>query len=511
MSSATFNLISARNNIFNETSNDWVGLNSTLLRSGTKIYQPTLNRNSDVSLAYFAISVHPVDNTQKFGTRLSLNSLGSTYNNTWVQAHMAVFCQSTITVDCNIVIDGVASIDNDPPLSRRTDIVGGKWTIIRSPQLKLPDDTSTHSVDIIINSVDTTTSPIYVSIPALIPINQLFKNQVVYNTLRAMPQFYWEHDQEDGDPSKTDGPAFLLRRFLDLGLSEANEALLLYLQYIRFSKEDGFDPDNALMPVTKRSSLVDPLAADEATIKWLAQFAGRQLVDSRDIFASRLNFPQDDATIDLNIDYTATALSGVTLTREAGTVVTNTASIDTAFYSGTGVVRVKSDSSTDQTFDGIFILKDITDSTKLTWTQDEYDATSASTVTISEITYDSITKYATNRHAFNQYQVDSRHFGISSGTITSLNATVQELLSGTKELALSYDEQWVIGIQTRMDETPTYLLSTNEFSVLDSIITPIIPAGHIADYSMFPSDGGSRLALDEDPEGRLNLYALGNP
>jgi hypothetical protein len=235
------------------------------------------------------------------------------------------------------------------------------------------------------------------------------------------------------------------------------------------------------------------------------------LVDTKDSFASRFNFPQTNFEIETNLTFTDNSISGITVTREAGTVYTNTASVDSAFFSGTGVIRVQSVDSNDQTFDGIFILKDVSDISKLTWTQDEYDATSASTVIITEVSSNSVAQYAANRHSFNQYQVNSRHFGIGSGTISALTNAIKELLSGDKEVQISYDDQWVIGVQTKLNETPTYLLSTTDFNVLESIITPIIPAGHVATFSTLPSSGGERLALDQDPEGRLNLYALGNP
>lgn len=511
MSDVTFNFISQRNSIFNELSNDWVGLNAVTARSGTKIYNPTQNRNDDVNLAFYAIGINAIDHGQQFGARLSIGEIDATYNANKMQFHVAIYSESTIKVDCRLLIDDTPIIDTNPDVERLFDVVGGQWTIVRSYIEQLPDDSNPHTIDVIINTFSGSEHPIYVAIPGVISINQLFKNEFVLNVLASMPDFYYEHNIEDNSLTSVKSSAYLLERFMDLGLSAANAVLLLFLSYTRFGKEDGFDPQNPLMPVNLRSALVDPLGANETTIKWLAQFAGRPIVDARDIFASRLNFPQDDATIDENITFTENEISGVTITREAGYVYTNTASIDSSFYNGTGVIRVKADSPSDTTFDGIFILSDNADLTKLNWSQDEYDAVSSSTVTISEVSYDSVTKYASNRHSFNQYQVDSRNFGISSGTVSSLETTLNELLSGTKTYSLSYTEKWVVAIQTKLDETPTYLLSSNQFDVLDSLLSPVIPAGYIASYSQFPNEGGTRITLDEDPEGRLNLYALGNP
>ena len=84
-------------------------------------------------------------------------------------------------------------------------------------------------------------------------------------------------------------------------------------------------------------------------------------------------------------------------------------------------------------------------------------------------------------------------------------------MSGEKEIVLSYENRWIINVKTRVNETPTYLLTSDQFSVLESVVTPIIPVGYAIDFSLLPSSGGERMSLDQDPEGRLNLYALGNP
>jgi hypothetical protein len=511
MTTRTINLIPEKNSLFNSNTNDWLPINASTVRSGTEIYQPTKDRNDDVSLAYFALGVNPIDHLNKFGATLSLDTFGTTQNGNYLQAHMMVYSQSTVTVDCRLVLDSTATIDIDPPIWRLSDIVGGKWSIVRSNPIFIPEDSEDHSVSFILNTIDGSEFPLFISIPSVISINALFDNQFVTNTLGAMPNFYYDHDYDDSDITNTQSSTYLLRRYLDLGLSDANEALLLYLDFIRFSKEDAFDPSNALMPNTKRGTLTDPLAADSNTIQWLSQFAGRNIVNARDIFASRFNFPQSDLEIDSGVTFTENVITGVSITREAGVVSTNTASIDQSFYLGTGVVRVQAESESDATFNGIFILRNEGDTTKLYWDDDEYDAVSASTVTITEVSYASVEKYASNRLQFSQYQVDSRNFGLNSGTITALVATIKELLSGDKEVVLTYENRWIINVKTRINETPTYLLSTNQFDVLESVVTPIIPVGYAINFSQLPPSGGERLSLDSDPEGRLNLYALGNP
>jgi hypothetical protein len=511
MTTRTVNLIPERNYLFNEESNDWVPVNASIVRSGTEIFQPTKDRNDDVSLAYFALGINPVDHSLKFGATLGTESFGQTQNGNWIQAHMMVYSQSTITVDFQLVLDSSVTVDLDPPIWRLSDVTGGKWGIVRSNAVFIPDDGDEHEVSFVINTITGSEYPLFISIPALISINALFANQFVTNVINGMPGIYYDNDFDDNDVTNTESAAYILRRYLDLGLADANEALLLYLEFIRLSKEDGFDPSNPLMPNTKRSSLIDPLAANADTVQWLSQFAGRNIVNARDIFASKLNFPQSDEAIALGITLNENVSASTSATREAGIVATGTVANAESFYSGTGVVRVKSNSEIDATFDGIFILRNGVDATKLYWDDDEYDSVSSSIVTISEVSYASIEEYAANRLQFSRYQVASRNYGLNSGTITSLVDTIRELLSGEKELVLSYDNQWTIHVQTRINETPTYLLSANQFDVLESVVTPIIPVGHAISFSQLPSSGGERMSLDADPEGRLNLYALGNP
>lgn len=511
MSVRTINLIDNNNALFNTESNDWTPINASTIRSGTEIYQPTKDRNDDVSLAYFALGINPINHANSFGAVLNIANLDQSYNGKYIQAHAMVYSRSTETIDCNLQVDTNLSIDVDPPISRLNTIVGGKWSIIRSRAILVPEDDNTHSVSFILNSFGGSENPLFMSIPAIICIDRLFDNQFVSNTVISMPNFYLDHDTDDGSLSQNKTSLFAIRRFLDIGLADANEALLIYLSYIRFAKEDGFDPSNPLMPLTLRSALVDPLQADASTIQWLAQFAGRNIVDAKDIFASRLNFPQTNALIDANVALTENAAVAISVTRESGVVSTNSSSVFLPFYSGTGVVRVQASSGSDATFEGIFILRSNGDTTKLYWDDDEYDATSASTLTITEVSYPSIEKYAANRLDFSRYQVDSKNYGLSSGTITSLVNTIKELLSGEKEVVLSYENRWIINVKTRVNETPTYLLTSDQFSVLESVVTPIIPVGYAINFSLLPSSGGERMSLDQDPEGRLNLYALGNP
>jgi hypothetical protein len=511
MSVKTVNLLSEPNSLFNAEINDWIPVNASTVRSGTEIYQPTKDRNDDVSLAYFALGINAINHSTSFGSSINLQDIDTVYNGKYLQLHMMVYSQSTVTVDCNIVLDETISVDNDPPIWRLTDVVGGKWSVVRSPVIQIPNDENTHNVSFIINTFGGSDYPLFISIPGLISVNTLFDNQFVANTLEAMPNFYFDHDADDGVATNNKSPLFATRRFLDLGLSGANEALLLYLSYIRFAKEDGYDPSNPLMPLQFKSAIINPSAADSSTIQWLAQFAGRNIVDANDIFASRLNFPQTNAAIDAGVTLTENSATGISLTREAGVVSTNSASIFQSFYSGTGVVRVQSLSEADATFEGIFILQNNGDETKLYWDDDEYDAISTSTVTITEVSYTSIESYAANRLQFSQYQVDSRNFGLNAGTITALVETIKELLSGDKEVVLTYENRWIINVQTRINETPTYLLTSNQFNVLESVVTPIIPVGYAINFSLLPSSGGERMSLDQDPEGRMNLYALGNP
>ncbi|HBZ17933.1 MAG TPA: hypothetical protein DEO41_00905, partial [Betaproteobacteria bacterium] len=105
MSVKTTNLIGNNNALFNTESNDWESINASTIRSGTEIYQPTKDRNDDVSLAYFALGINPVNHANSFGAVLNITNLDQSYNGKYIQAHAMVYSRSTETIDCNLQVD----------------------------------------------------------------------------------------------------------------------------------------------------------------------------------------------------------------------------------------------------------------------------------------------------------------------------------------------------------------------------------------------------------------------
>jgi hypothetical protein len=509
MSAKTVNLISNRNSLYSDTSNDWVGLNATTARSGIKIFSPTKNKNDQVDLAYYALQIAPITHGNDFGAYLPLLTIGSEYSEKWLQVQFMVYSDQTFTADLRLDFDEVNSIDLSPSLDRLRDIQARTWTVIRTVPVQVPVITSDITVSLVFNTYGSIDSQIYIAIPSVININKLYDNRFVHLTVQQMPDLYMDQVEINVGLSSVGGAVAATKRFLDVGLIEANAGLDLYLSYFKFDKEDGFDPTNPIMPIQHRSSLVDAEAADEQTRKWLVQFSGRSLTTIGDYCGSALGFPQSISAIDSNITYTGNQLTGVTLYRTDGLVETSTSGSASIFYDGTGVVMVRSTTDNLSPFNGIYILSKEGNTSKLFWNQDKSDDTAAGVFTIKEVDLESVSKYSFDRAQFEKYQIYTGNYGLNSGTLKSIEDTIKQFLTGTKHIVSDYETKWKISIQTKVEETPTFYLTDSPYSVLKEVVTPILPAGYSVSFSLLPFESGTVLTLDADPAGRLNLYSLG--
>jgi hypothetical protein len=511
MSAKTVNLIPNRNSLYSDTSNDWAGLNATTLRSGIKIFSPTKDKNDQVDLAYYALQISPVTHGNDFGTYLPSLSISAENSQKWIQVQFMVYSEQTFTADLRLDFDEVNAIDVVPPIERLRDVLARTWTVIRTEPIQVPETSVDITASVIFNTFGPINTHVYIAIPSVIVINKLYDNRFVHLVVQQMPDFYMDQVEVNVGLSSVGGAVAATKRFLDVGLNEANAGLELYLSYFKFDKENGFDPTNPIMPLTHRSALVDAQSADENTRKWLVQFSGRSLTTIGDYCGSIFGFPQTVPLIDANITYTGVQTTSASLSRTDGLVSTNVFALAPEFYEGTGVVMVRSNTNNFSSFNGIYILSKEGDTSKLWWYQDVPDDVSADVYTIKELDFESVKKYSFDRASFEKYQISTGNYGLNSGTLKAIEDTVKTLLTGTKTIVADYDTKWQINIQTKVSETPTFYLTDNPYSVLEEVIKPILPVGYSVAFSLLAFDNGETITLDAEPAGRLNLYSLGYP
>jgi hypothetical protein len=167
-----------------------------------------------------------------------------------------------------------------------------RWHLLRSVPTRLPD-TGNYSVSLQMRVVFSTTTNAHLNIsrPTIHSSYGVFRNRFMQFVGEYMPEIFIAQDTADFG---TNEPTFPMMRFIDSITTDANDLQVKSEAFTYIDLATGFDPAES----ETFSTLVDPNYCDGATLLWLAQFRGRQILVTYQPStegASWVRFTLDDA------------------------------------------------------------------------------------------------------------------------------------------------------------------------------------------------------------------------
>lgn len=195
--------------------------------------------------------------------KTSLNGLDISFN-----AKMKPSAESIVTVTINH--------DSSSETGYQQRISGGIYSALQSNVLTLPDDENEHTVDIQISIVGHQGQNIFLTYPNLIEDKAFYKNRMVPLSRNFMPDFYWEIDSVEQQPTAP------YHRLIDILTSAINEVMREYDAIYPFERNELITQDETGEESAK-SVLVDPYFVREKYIKWLSQFTGNKIKRNIDV------------------------------------------------------------------------------------------------------------------------------------------------------------------------------------------------------------------------------------
>jgi hypothetical protein len=179
-----------------------------------------------------------------------------------------IFCSETTTVSCSLYV----ASDGPQPEPATTIVYPGKFTAFRSNIEELPiSDEEKHSLNINITISEHGSQPFYITSPNLIEDFLYYSNPYVYSARYSMPDFYWDIDSNQTNPSAP------LHRLIDCLTTGARDVYEEYLRIYHYEPgqlgrlAEQYETNNT------HSTLVNPKYVETKYASWLSQFNGHIL------------------------------------------------------------------------------------------------------------------------------------------------------------------------------------------------------------------------------------------
>lgn len=234
---------------------DWEAENATLSVTSTEFIVNTR----------YVLLVSP-DDSDTVVIRLPNIPLNIADNGRVISANMRIKANSPMSIEALLYTDS-ASASYSPS---STSYTSGLYNAIHTNQASVPDDGNVHTATIQLTISGHSAVGIHITLPHLIHDMALFENPFVGRSRTFLPDFYFEIDSAQVQPSY---PFF---RLLDILTSAAGETV------IEHNRMYGVESGQVPLPVQTaeywaRSTLVSPRSVRENYIPWLAQFTGGPL------------------------------------------------------------------------------------------------------------------------------------------------------------------------------------------------------------------------------------------
>lgn len=147
-----------------------------------------------------------------------------------------------------------------------------RWHLLRAVPTRLPDS-GNYSVSLQMRIVFSTTTNAHLNVsrPTIHTSYGMSRNKFMQFVGQFMPEIFIAQDTADFG---TNDPTFPMLRFIDSITTRANDLQVKSEAFTYIDKSQGFDPADS----GTFSTLIDPNYCDGATLLWLAQFRGRQIL-----------------------------------------------------------------------------------------------------------------------------------------------------------------------------------------------------------------------------------------
>lgn len=263
----TVNLLSDANALLRFSSNDGANIGISSVAYDWEIENATLSLISTefVVNTRYVLQASP-SSSDDVVMKLENIPLKISDNGRVLSANMRIKASSPMTINSLLYVDSDSNAYSGNSLS----YTSGLYNAVHTNQVVIPDDETLHTVTILITISGHSPVPIHLTLPHLIHDMALFENPFVRRSRTFLPDFYFEIDSSQTQPSY---PFF---RLIDILTAAAGETA------IEHDRMYGVEVGQVPLPEQTaeywaRSSLVSPRSVRDAYIPWLAQFTGGPL------------------------------------------------------------------------------------------------------------------------------------------------------------------------------------------------------------------------------------------
>lgn len=250
LTATTSNLLASQDALFEGGTGSWAATNASIAMNFSFLFREE----------FHTLQVTP-SSTGAVTLTVDSATLGSEYNNDYVTLCFHLFCNSKTTV-------AITLSDSFGNTTTRTLLPNASaWSVIRGPELTIPDSSGDITVAMSIQITNHNGSPIFIACPALTSGLAFRNNLFLRMAMNNMPLFLLETDRESAFPQ------FPLMRFLDLGTAYAGRAVSQAVTFRYRDIQSGYDASDD----TTKSRLVNPNICAPEYLAWLAQVAGVRL------------------------------------------------------------------------------------------------------------------------------------------------------------------------------------------------------------------------------------------
>jgi len=181
-----------------------------------------------------------------------------------------IYSTQQINVSCTLVYSEWVGIENTEPIF--STIYPGRFAAFRSNVEMLPlSEEETYNFDITITITSHGGKVVYFTSPHLIEDFLYYSNRYVGDSLNLMPNFYWEIDSAQTNPSAP------LHRLIDCMMTGARDVYEEFLRIYHYEPGQLSTLSDQYTTNETHSTLVNPQYVESKNAPWLSQFNGHRL------------------------------------------------------------------------------------------------------------------------------------------------------------------------------------------------------------------------------------------
>ena len=260
-------------------------------------------------LNYYTVILNPT-NTNTVGMYLTSDLIpNTTHAGSNLIFHCLFRCASAATATVSLQENGQPV---PSPGAQTAQGVKYQYIVARSNPVDVPLDRVSRHYDMSIEFDLHLGNPIYVTVLCLIDDNDFYRNKMVQNARKSMPNVYWDKDVEQTNPTY---PMFKLYDALTATGDDVMRTYSYWQDLELYEVAPGYTGEELFAS----SILTDPNHVDAVNRDWLAQFTGRQLknnVQGKDSGGTDREYFTTDAEV---VDYITWQLLNSYYGRAAGT------------------------------------------------------------------------------------------------------------------------------------------------------------------------------------------------